>query len=112
MLKNEPTLAIGGVDTEENEHCKVCPLSVYRSPRLFSSPEVLRRVPEDYLDISRMCVWNNLILHYKKTPVCSLIAAECLSKLALPSCELYESRYCPHFEYISKKITFGIQWYK
>ena len=33
MLKNAPTLAIGGVDTEENEHCKVCPLSVYRSPR-------------------------------------------------------------------------------
>ena len=32
MLKNAPTLAIGGVDTEENEHCKVCPLSVYRSP--------------------------------------------------------------------------------
>ena len=33
MLKNAPTLAIGGVHTEENEHCKVCPLSVYRSPR-------------------------------------------------------------------------------
>ena len=29
MLKNAPTLAIGGVDREENEHCKVCPLSVY-----------------------------------------------------------------------------------
>ena len=28
MLKNEPTLAIGGV----SEHCEVCPLSVYRSP--------------------------------------------------------------------------------
>ena len=37
MLKNETTLAIGGVDTEENEHCEVCPLSVYRSPRLSSS---------------------------------------------------------------------------
>ena len=33
MLKNAPTLAIRGVDTEENEHCEVCPLSVYRSPR-------------------------------------------------------------------------------
>ena len=33
MLKNEPTLAIGGVDTEENEHSEICPLSVYRSPR-------------------------------------------------------------------------------
>ena len=33
MVKNEPTLAIRGVDTEENEHCEVCPLSVYRSPR-------------------------------------------------------------------------------
>ena len=33
MLKNETTLAIGGVDTEENEHSKVCSLSVYRSPR-------------------------------------------------------------------------------
>ena len=33
MLKNEPTLAIRGVDTAENEPCKVCPLSVYRSPR-------------------------------------------------------------------------------
>ena len=33
MLKNAHTLAIGGVDTAENEPCKVCPLSVYRSPR-------------------------------------------------------------------------------
>ena len=33
MWKNEPILAIGGVDTEENEHFEVCPLSVYRSPR-------------------------------------------------------------------------------
>ena len=33
MLKNAPTLAIGGVDTEENEDYEVCPLSVYRSPR-------------------------------------------------------------------------------
>ena len=33
MLKNEPTLAIGGVDPEQNEHCEVLPLSVYRSPR-------------------------------------------------------------------------------
>ena len=32
-MKNAPTLAIGGVDTEEDEHCEVCPLSVYRSPR-------------------------------------------------------------------------------
>ena len=36
-LKNALTLAIGGVDTEENEHCKVCPLSVYRSPRFPST---------------------------------------------------------------------------
>ena len=33
IAKSAPTLAIGGVDTEENEHCEVCPLSVYRSPR-------------------------------------------------------------------------------
>ena len=33
MLKNAPTLAIGGVDTDENEHSEVCPLSVYRSLR-------------------------------------------------------------------------------
>ena len=33
MLKNAPTLASGGVDTEENEHFEVCPLSVYGSPR-------------------------------------------------------------------------------
>ena len=26
-------VAIIGFDTEENEPCKVCPLSVYRSPR-------------------------------------------------------------------------------
>ena len=37
MLKNAPTVAIGGVDTQENEHCEVCPLSVYRSPRCSSS---------------------------------------------------------------------------
>ena len=30
-MKNAPILAIGGVDTEENEHCEVCPLSVYSS---------------------------------------------------------------------------------
>ena len=30
--KNEPTLAIGGVDTEENEQCEVCPLSVSPDP--------------------------------------------------------------------------------
>ena len=35
MLKIAPILAIGGVDTEENEHCEVCPLSVYRLPRFF-----------------------------------------------------------------------------
>ena len=29
MLKNAPTSAIGGVDTAENEPCKVWPLSVY-----------------------------------------------------------------------------------
>ena len=34
MLKNGTTLAIRGVDTEENEHSEVCPLSAYRSPRL------------------------------------------------------------------------------
>ena len=31
MLKNAPALAIGGLDTVENEPSKVCPLSVYRS---------------------------------------------------------------------------------
>ena len=33
VSKNETTFAIGGVDTEANEHCEVCALSVYRSPR-------------------------------------------------------------------------------
>ena len=33
-MKNAPTLAIGGLDTAENEPSKVCPLSVYRSPGL------------------------------------------------------------------------------
>ena len=31
-----PTVAYGGVDTEENEHCEVCLFSVYRSPRFIS----------------------------------------------------------------------------
>ena len=44
MLKNAPTLAIGGVDTEENEHCKVCPLSVYRSPRCSDTTVAGQRV--------------------------------------------------------------------
>ena len=35
-LSNAYLLAKIGVDTAENEPCKVCPLSVYRSPR---SPE-------------------------------------------------------------------------
>ena len=41
MLKNAPTLAIGGVDTEENEQCEVCPLSVSPDPpgvRLLPEP--------------------------------------------------------------------------
>ena len=40
MLKNMSILAIGGVDTEESEHCEVCPLSVYRSPR-FDTDDVV-----------------------------------------------------------------------
>ena len=32
-LSNEYLLAKFGFDTAENEPCKVCPLSVYRSPR-------------------------------------------------------------------------------
>ena len=32
-VSNEYLVAIIGFDTEENEPCKVCPLSVYRSPR-------------------------------------------------------------------------------
>ena len=35
-LSNAYLLAKIGVDTAENEPCKVCPLSVYRSPRLSS----------------------------------------------------------------------------
>ena len=38
MLKNEPTLAVVGVDTADNEPCKVCPLSVYRSPIITDPP--------------------------------------------------------------------------
>ena len=33
-LSNEYLVAKIGFDTAENELCKVCPLSVYRSPRL------------------------------------------------------------------------------
>ena len=33
QLSNEYLLAKIGVDTAENEPCKVCPLSAYRSPR-------------------------------------------------------------------------------
>ena len=36
-LSNEYLLAKIGVDTAENEPCKVCPLSAYRSPR-FETP--------------------------------------------------------------------------
>ena len=51
MLKNEPTLAIRGVDTAENEPCKVCPLSVYRSPRSFWDGRVQARSQRDcFLD--------------------------------------------------------------
>ena len=32
-LSNEYLLAKFGLDTAENEPCKVCPLSAYRSPR-------------------------------------------------------------------------------
>ena len=35
MKKNAPTLAIGGVDTEENEHCKVLPALRVQIPQVF-----------------------------------------------------------------------------
>ena len=47
MQHNEYLLAKIGVDTAENEPCKVCPLSAYRSPRcehyLEEKPELLRK---------------------------------------------------------------------
>ena len=59
MLKNAPTLAIGGVDTEENENCKVCPLSVYRSPRFlakvaYDEDDFLVDLREEEEEISNM----------------------------------------------------------
>ena len=38
-LSNEYLLAKIGVDTAENEPCKVCPLSAYRSPRFWMTYE-------------------------------------------------------------------------
>ena len=38
-LSNEYLLATFGFDTAENEPCKVCPLSAYRSPRYDSGGE-------------------------------------------------------------------------
>ena len=32
--RDEPTFAIAGVDTDENEDSEICSLSVYRFPRL------------------------------------------------------------------------------
>ena len=47
MLENETTLAIGGIDTEEDEHCEVCTLSVYYyyqlSLRIHRSPRIQNR---------------------------------------------------------------------
>ena len=83
MLKNASTLAIGGVDTDENEHCKVCPLSVHRSPRsshamisvilriMFTAKLTgfLTTVPSDRIAMLKKCdvalvlfgtVWNGL----------------------------------------------------
>ena len=46
IWKNAPTLAIVAVDTAENEPFEVCPLSVYRSLRLFVMVIVIpRRFP-------------------------------------------------------------------
>ena len=45
MPKIEPTLAIGGADTEENEHSEVCPLSVYRSRTHAVSAGSLTKTP-------------------------------------------------------------------
>ena len=70
MLKNAPTLAIGGVDTEENEHSEVCPLSVYRSPRFYEDPEEegervarLRTALNDYVDPELCGITNNTVVH-------------------------------------------------
>ena len=51
MLKNAPTLAIVAVHTEENEHCEVCPLSVYRSPRFC-------KIDRKYLNAAVVHHWN------------------------------------------------------
>ena len=37
-LSNEYVLSKFGFDAAENEPCKVCPLSAYRSPRCFGTP--------------------------------------------------------------------------
>ena len=42
MLKNAPTLAIGGVDTEENEHCKVLPALRVQIPQVYSGTALAR----------------------------------------------------------------------
>ena len=72
MLKNEPTLAIVGVDTADNEPCKVCPLSVYRSPRFAPEYPVLvgalrkaREVVPSALVQRRTCC--DTIDHFGKT---------------------------------------------
>ena len=50
-LSNAYLLAKIGVDTAENEPCKVCPLSVYRSPRsvvkAMDEADVLRHAVKD-----------------------------------------------------------------
>ena len=66
-LSNEYLLAKFGFDTAENEPCKVCPLSAYRSPR-FSS---LAAVDEGYEDIPLMPTLDELAvllqLHWHST---------------------------------------------
>ena len=42
-LSNGYSLAKFGIDTAENEPCKVCPLSVYRSPRYLHSINIQHR---------------------------------------------------------------------
>ena len=53
-LSNEYLLAKIGVDTAENEPCKVCPLSAYRSPR-FALQDFLtiKGIQHEYYEVTR-----------------------------------------------------------
>ena len=72
-LSNAYLLAKIGVDTAENEPSKVCPLSVYRSPRFFEK-ESLKKTAQATLHRGCTCSHTDVSLRCRETGKADVIS--------------------------------------